>query len=288
MPPQHVTIVGACFMDYVSYVDRFPKGGETLHANHFQRGFGGKGANQAVMIGRLGGRVRMVGKVGADGDGVSYLKNFETEGVETAFVQQVPKQATGLAKIVVDKSGENTIVICPNATNEVTKEFLQSVDWLKGTDMVVCQNEVPLESNLYAIEQASKAGKVTVYIPAPAPSPSQVKVLRQYMQYVSIFMPNQHEAGIMLGSVVKGVDEGKRAALALRKQLLKPDARVIITLGSQGAIVLDKNNTSAVHVSAANVPSDKVIDTTGAGDCFTGAFCYYLSIGDTLINAVKK
>eukprot|EP01064_Diplonema_japonicum_P035164 TRINITY_DN7536_c0_g1_i1.p1 TRINITY_DN7536_c0_g1~~TRINITY_DN7536_c0_g1_i1.p1 ORF type:complete len:317 (+),score=114.09 TRINITY_DN7536_c0_g1_i1:585-1535(+) len=289
MTSKHMTVVGACFMDYVSYVDRFPMAGETLHVNDFKKGFGGKGANQAVMMGKLGGRVRMVGLVGTDGDGEEYLKNFEREGIETKYVTKVEGESTGLAKILVDKTGENTIVICPNATKKVSVEHMKGLDWMEGTDMVVCQNEVPLDANLWALEQASKAGKQTVYIPAPAPTPEQLPKLLPVMQYVSVIAPNQHEASIMLGYTVNGIEEGKKAVLDLREKVLKnASSAVIITMGGDGCIVLEPNCTTAVHVPASKIPKEHIIDTTGAGDCFAGSFCYYLSTGCSLLDAVTK
>ena len=284
----HMTVVGACFMDYISYVERFPEGGETLHATSFAKGFGGKGANMAVIIGRLGGKVSMVGKVGGDGDGSDYINNFKKQNVETSKVGIDQNHSTGLAKILVDKTGENLIVISPNATSTVNPSFLESQQWLKSTDMVICQNETPLETNLWALEQASKAGKKTVFVPAPAPSPSQLDKLKPVMKYVSIFAPNQHEASLMLGYPVKGVEAGLRAAGDLREKLMKSDSCVIITMGSSGSAVLDSTMKTAVHIPAISVPKSDVVDTTGAGDCFAGSLCYFISTGLSLIDAVKK
>eukprot|EP01061_Rhynchopus_euleeides_P009248 TRINITY_DN18382_c0_g1_i1.p1 TRINITY_DN18382_c0_g1~~TRINITY_DN18382_c0_g1_i1.p1 ORF type:complete len:352 (+),score=139.63 TRINITY_DN18382_c0_g1_i1:75-1058(+) len=286
--PKHMTVLGACFMDYVSFVDRFPSGGETLHANSFQKGFGGKGANMAVIIGKLGGRCRMVGAVGADGDGADYIQNFKREGIETDCVVQREGQTTGLANIVVDSHGENTIVICPNATGTISPEWVASTSWLEGTDMVICQNEVPLATNLWALRKASEAGKMTVYVPAPAPTPEQLPELHPVMKFVSIFAPNQHEASLMLGYEVKGIEEGKRAALDLRNRVMNEDSQVIITMGSQGAIVLEKFAKEAVHVPGTAVPKADVVDTTGAGDCFAGSMCYFLSVGHGLMESVKR
>ena len=288
MPPLHLTVVGACFMDYVSFVDRFPQGGETLHANSFQKGYGGKGGNMAMMIGKLGGKCRMVGCVGTDGDGLDYVNNFKKEGIDTADLKRVDGECTGIANIAVDKHGENTIVICPNATNRVTPQFVASTKWLDGTDIVICQNEVPLATNLWTLETAAKAGKMTVFVPAPAPTPEQVPLMRPVMQYVSIMAPNQHEASILLGYPVNGLEEGKKAALDLRDRIMNKDSQVIITMGSQGAIVLERHATAAVHVPASPVPKEKVIDTTGAGDCFAGSMAYFLSTGCSLMDAVRK
>eukprot|EP01065_Artemidia_motanka_P008672 TRINITY_DN1436_c0_g4_i1.p1 TRINITY_DN1436_c0_g4~~TRINITY_DN1436_c0_g4_i1.p1 ORF type:complete len:366 (+),score=100.45 TRINITY_DN1436_c0_g4_i1:65-1099(+) len=287
---QVVTVVGACFMDYVSYVDRFPKGGETLHCNSFQKGFGGKGANQAVIVGKLGGNCRMVGRVGTDGDGADYIQNFRKEGISTEFVDRVPGKSTGLAKILVDRSGENLIVICPNATDEVTVPFLKQTAprWLSGSDIIVCQNEVPLDANLFALEAASTAGKKTVFIPAPAPTPEQLPRVRPAMKFVSLFTPNQHEAAVMLGYPVNGVADGLRAAVDLRDKVMQPDSEVCITMGKDGAIVLEKGAKQAVHVPPFPVPRELVIDTTGAGDCWAGSLCYFISVGESLLTAAAK
>ena len=286
--PLHMTVLGACFMDYVSFVDRFPSGGETLHANSFQKGFGGKGANIAVMIGKLGGRCAMVGAVGNDGDGKDYVANLQKEGIDTANVAQLSGESTGIANIAVDAAGENTIVICPNATGKITSEWVGTTSWLNSTDIVVCQNEVPLQTNLWALQKASEAGKTTVYVPAPAPSPDQISLLRPVMKYVSYFTPNQHEASIMLGYEVNGIEAGKRAAVDLRDRIMNPSSQVVITMGKDGAIVLAKGETTARHVPGVSVPREKVVDTTGAGDCFAGSMCYFLSLGLGLIEAVQR
>jgi len=280
-----ITVLGSCFMDYVAYCDRLPAVGETLHSELFQKGFGGKGANQAVMAGRLGANVRMVSVVGADGDGSDYVENFKKNAVDTRFVKQIPNQSTGLAMIMVDKSAHNAIVICPNVTTQLTVPYVSSTlpGCLQGADILICQNEIPIDTTLYALKTAHAAGIYTVFNPAPAPqTPQDLAKVKAHLRYVSMFCPNETEASQICGFAIKDVESAMKGAKSMMAE--GSCKAVIITLGSLGAVLMERGK-EPVYEKATEV---KAVDTTGAGDCFVGTLANFLAAGNDLQKAVRK
>ncbi|RNF14816.1 putative adenosine kinase [Trypanosoma conorhini] len=283
-----VVVVGSCFLDYVAFVDRLPKIGETFKSRSFHKAFGGKGANQAVAAGRLGARVAMVGVVGADGDGDEYIANFKRNGVDTTNVYRKQGEATGLAMIFVDaNTSNNEIVINPNATYAMTVDFLrrQSDNYNrflpKSCRFLICQNEIPLETTLDVLREAHKRGIYTVFNSAPAPSPEEVEIVKPFMQHVSLFCPNEVEAAMITGLEVTDGASAAKAARALQALGVRD---VVITLGAQGYVICE-GGLEPVHVPGRRV---KAVDTTGAGDSFVGSMVYYLSKGKTLSEACKR
>ncbi|KAG5501393.1 hypothetical protein JKF63_03206 [Porcisia hertigi] len=282
-----ILVVGSCFLDYVGYVDHMPQVGETMHSESFHKGFGGKGANQAVAAGRLGAKVAMVSMVGTDGDGSEYIKELARNGVNTTYMLRTDKSATGLAMILVDtKSSNNEIVICPNATNYFTPEVFRAQTgnyekiMSKGLRYLVCQNEIPLTTTLDVIKEAHSRGVYTVFNTAPAPKPDEVRQIKPFLQYVSLFCPNEVEAALITGAKVTDTLSAFKAIRALQKLGVRD---IVITLGSAG-FVLSENGTAPVHVTGKRV---KAVDTTGAGDCFVGSMVYFLSRGRSLLEACK-
>jgi ribokinase len=278
-----VVVFGSCFLDYVAYVDAIPKPGQTLGSESFAKGFGGKGANQAVMAARLGANVRMVASVGSDGDGSEYIANFKRQGVDTTFVKQLPETATGLAMISVNvNTAENAIVICPNAAAKTAlDDFTTCADKiLANAKIVVCQNEVPLPATLGALKFAHERNIYTIFNTAPAPSKDQIKLIKPYLPFVSLLCPNEHEATLMTDVKVTDYETAVEAAKKLRELGVKD---VVITLGALGACVV--TDRGAEHVRGIKV---KAVDTTGAGDAFVGSMAYFLAAGNTLAAACAK
>lgn len=283
-----ILVVGSCFLDYVGYVDHMPQVGETMHSESFQKGFGGKGANQAVAAGRLGAKVAMISMVGTDGDGSDYIKELEKNGVNTTYMLRTGKSATGLAMILVDtKSSNNEIVICPNATNYFTPELLraQTDNYAKilhkGLRFLICQNEIPLGTTLETIKEAHNRGVYTVFNTAPAPKPDEVKQIKPYLPHVSLFCPNEVEAALITGIKVTDTASAFRAIKVLQALGVRD---VVITLGSAG-FALSENGATPVHVTGKRV---KAVDTTGAGDCFVGSMVFFMSRGHNLLEACKR
>lgn len=280
-----VVVVGSCFLDYIGYVDHLPQVGETMHSENFGKGFGGKGANQAVAAGRLGAPVAMVSMVGADGDGSDYIRNMEANGVNTKFLFRDKKESTGLALILVDtKTSKNEIVICPNATFKLTPEMMKSYYnsiFTPSVKYLVCQNEIPLQTTLESLREAHKRGIYTIFNTAPAPKPEEVKLIKPFLPYVSLFCPNEVEAALITGIEAQNTEGAFKNLKAIQALGVKD---VVITLGEAG-FALVEGNKAPVHVKGKRV---KAVDTTGAGDCFVGSMTYFLFRGESLLNACKK
>jgi len=147
-----VCVIGACNTDLVSFVPRLPKMGETLHGKSFQMGFGGKGANQAVMAANLGADVTMIAKLGRDVFGDNTVRNFEGLGIDTRHVHRTADAPSGVASIAVDEQGENSIVIVMGANDRLTVADVEAArDRIAASAVLVCQLEIPLEINLAAL-----------------------------------------------------------------------------------------------------------------------------------------
>lgn len=283
-----IVVVGSCFVDYVAFVDHLPQVGETMHSQSFMKGFGGKGANQAVAAGRLGASVAMVSMVGGDGDGASYLHQLKTNGVNTKFVHRDTKESSGLALIMVDtKTSKNEIVICPNVTHKFTPDVLKSLTdnfssiFTPSVKYLVCQNEIPLQTTLETLRYAKEKGVYTIFNTAPAPTPAEVQIIKPYLKYVSLFCPNEVEAALITGIPAidqKSIFDNLKAIQDLGVQ------DVVITLGSEG-FALVEGKQQPIHVKGKKV---KAVDTTGAGDCFVGSMAYFLNRGESVLNACKK
>lgn len=283
-----IVVLGSCFVDYVAFVDHLPQVGETMHSQSFMKGFGGKGANQAVAAGRLGAAVAMVSMVGGDGDGVDYLAQLKKNGVNTKFVYCDTKESTGLALIMVDtKTSKNEIVICPNVTHKFTPDVVRahtqgfSSIFTPSVKYLVCQNEIPLKTTLEVIRYAHEKGVYTVFNTAPAPTSAEVELIKPYLKYVSLFCPNEVEAALITG--IQVIDQASTFANLKALQALGVKD-VVITLGSEG-FALAEGSQPPIHVKGRRV---KAVDTTGAGDCFVGSMTYFLNRGESVLNACKK
>lgn len=283
-----VVVLGSCFVDYVAFVDHLPQVGETMHSQSFLKGFGGKGANQAVAAGRLGAKVAMASMVGGDGDGADYIRELQRNGVNTRYVYRDAKESTGLALIMVDtKTSKNEIVICPNVTHrfvsDTVRERTRGFEALfpPSVKYLVCQNEIPLQTTLDVLKYAHEKGIYTVFNTAPAPTRREVEIIKPYLRYVSLFCPNEVESALITGIEVKDTASAHANLKALQALGAKD---VVITLGEAG-FVLSTGGSAPVSVAGRKV---KAVDTTGAGDCFVGSMTYFLTRGETLLAACTK
>jgi len=277
MEPPEICVVGACNLDLISYVPRLPRIGETLHGNRFHMGFGGKGANQAVMAAKLGSRVTMVAKVGKDVFGKDTLKNFERWGVMTTHVHLTDKAFSGVAPIAVDTEGHNAIIIVTGANDLLTTEDVEAArPVIAGAQVLVCQLEIPLETTMAALRIAREEGVKSILNPAPArPNlPDDIYPLSD------IFCPNESETELLSGLPVTSVDEAEAAGRILLK---KGAGVVILTLGERGSLLITDKETR--HVPVASV---KALDTTGAGDAFVGSLAHFLASGKTVFDAMER
>ncbi len=277
----HPTIltVGSLNMDQVVQVERLPVLGETLlGAGSLRLVPGGKGANQAVAMARLGSAVSLAGRVGTDPFGTSLLKALQTAHLDTSLVVVDEQEASGVALIFLAPTGENAIVVAPGANMHVGEDEAQMqriLAVLPSARALVLQLEIPLSTVQTLIAAGHQANVPVVLNLAPAQA-LPLEVLRQ----VNVLVLNETEASFICdilnnaskpGQVISSVSEATRLALNLHGRGI---AQVIITLGAQGAILAAGGN--AVHVSA---PPVQVVDTTASGDCFVGAFTVALTEG---------
>ncbi|MGH2971847.1 MAG: ribokinase [Gaiellaceae bacterium] len=270
-----ICVVGAALIDLISYVPRLPLPGETLHGTDFRIGYGGKGANQAVMAARLGARVAMVTRVGRDTFGDGMLENFRRTGVDVTHVAVDPDATSGVAPIAVEPGGENAIVIVTGANARMTTA---DVDAARGAiaaaDVLLCQLEIPVEVTLAALRAAADASTATVLNAAPAAA-----LPTGALAGVDVLCVNESEAGTLLGHAIEPGAE-LEAARALRR--LGSHASVV-TLGARGCVVAADGGE--VMVPATRV---EVVDTTGAGDAFAGTLAYALAGGASLAKAAAR
>ena len=268
-------VVGSLNMDLVVKAEHMPAPGETVRGHDFQAIPGGKGANQAAALALLGQQVAMVGRVGQDAFGPDLVANLARKGVDTRHVVVTSDMATGNAMIIVDASGQNSIVIAPGANGRVSPADVEACDDLLGqADFLVVQLEIPLETVAYAVERASHHGLRIVLNPAPAAT-----VPPEVLRRVDFLVPNETEAASLTGQPVEDLGSAQRAAHLLRQA---GAGTVIVTLGGQGSFTL--SGEEAFHTPAPQVP---VVDTTAAGDAFIGGLVAGLGRSMALREAVR-
>ena len=271
----HVTVVGSLNMDLVARAPRIPQPGETIIGGEFRNVPGGKGANQAVAAARLGATVSMVGRVGRDAFAGPLLDNLVADGIDHTFVIQDPDAATGVALIVVDDGGENSIVVASGANMRLSPADVNGAEAaIAGADALLLQLEIPLESVIRATEIARAHGVRIILNPAPArPLPVELLAL------VDVLIPNESETALLTGLPVGNQAEAETAAAALRGLGV---GAVILTLGARGAMLAQAGK--AELFPAFDVTP---VDTTAAGDAFVGGFAVALAEGKSLPEAVR-
>lgn len=272
-----ICVAGSINLDMVAYVPRFPAVGETLHGHRFSTGYGGKGANQAVMAARLGGAVHFVGRVGDDLFGRDMYSNLASEGIDVTHVRTSEGVSSGVAVITVDEQGANTIIVIPGANGEVTPADVELAQpAIAQAGVLVCQLEVPLSATMAALRSARAAGVRTIFNPAPAVSDLPEEVFK----LSDILCPNETEAQILTGIAVESQADAEAAA---RQLLARGVKSVIMTLGARGSLWVNAQ-------TAELVPSTPVraVDTVGAGDAFVGSLAYFLAAGKQVTDAMWR
>lgn len=259
-----VVVVGSANADLVVQVERHPAPGETVLGSELAVHPGGKGANQAVAAARLGARVALLGRVGADGHGRLLRESLERDGVDLGHLRDTAA-ASGIAMIAVGPRGDNSIIVAPGANARLTEgDVLDAAPLLRSAPVVSLQLEIPLPAVLAAARLARRA----VLNLSPA-----VAVPDELLALCDPLVVNEHEAALLLGAP----GEPERQA---RELLARGPRSVVITLGADGAVVAEDGVVRAV-------PSPRVaaVDTTGAGDAFTGALAWRLAAGEPLTKA---
>ena len=262
-----VTVVGSVNVDEVVRVERLPREGETVSGGSFARHGGGKGANQAVAAARAGATTRMVGCVGDDPLGDGALAELRAAGVDVEHVARAGDAATGVALIVVDGEGRNQIAVAPGANRLVGAA---PAAFAGDTGVALLSFEAPDDALVHAARTALDAGWRVVVNPAPVRD-----VPKAVLAAHPILVPNEHEA-----VQLTGVADLERAARVLQATSGAP---VIVTLGAQGALLVDGDE--AIRVDA---PVVDVVDTTGAGDCLCGTLAARLAAGDPIGRALEQ
>ena len=273
-----VTVVGSLNIDLVCRAMRRPDKGETLIGDAFDIFTGGKGFNQATAAARLSADVTLIGSVGADLFGDMLLTATENEHIDSRFVTKRTDVGTGVATIVIEPDGDNSIIVVPRANMALTTADIDAAtDWIADADVLLLQLETPIAVSEHAAAIAKRHNTRVILNPAPAqPLPDSL------LGYVDILTPNQSETELLSGLKVSNHEEAYRAAEVLRARMVDiADAAVVLTLGEQGALMLTA--TSSEHISALPV---EPVDTTGAGDAFCGALATALASGETLRSAV--
>ncbi|MXY77240.1 MAG: ribokinase [Acidimicrobiia bacterium] len=270
--PPKVVVVGSTMIDLTAYASRIPRSGETLVGERFQMGFGGKGANQAVMARLLDADVVMVNCLGDDAYGDMTMENFATFGIDITHVYRVPG-ASGVAPIWVEPDGTNRIIIIPGANHELTADqAARSVRETPDAAVVVGQLEIPQEVTAAAFAAARDAGAITILNPAPAaPLSDDILELSDWL------IPNEVEFE-MLAGVSPDSDD------ALTGFARETGSRLLVTLGEEGAALV---SPGLDRVTRIRPPSVDPFDTTGAGDAFVGAFVVGLASGLDERDAVR-
>lgn len=271
-----ICVVGSSMIDMISKVPRLPKLGETLVGRSFHLGYGGKGANQAVMAAKLGARVTMVNKVGRDVFGEGTLGNYREQGIDTTHVMFDESRFSGVAPIFVDDNAQNFIVIVPGANLELLPADVQkAAEVILAADILICQLEILTETTLEAFRIAKSGNVRTILNPAPAAS-----IPDELLQLSDICAPNETETELLTGQPVGTMAEAEAAA---RKLLSRGTRTVILTLGERGALLVDEDTVESI-------PAVKVdaVDPTGAGDAFIGSLAVFLGEGLSMSNAIRR
>ena len=256
-------------MDLTAYADVLPEPGQTLAGQLFTTGFGGKGANQAVMAANCGAQVHFIGKLGDDVFGKAIAENFVKVGINSQFVE-TSTTPNGVAHIWVDGKGENRIIIIPGANHEIEiAKAVEAINSIQNLEIVVAQCEIKQEVTLAAFRAAKARGCTTILNPAP-----YQEISAELLDLCDWIIPNETEFRELHGS------------LPASDEILKtfrPGKNSIVTLGSKGAVFVSADG-QIHHAPAAQVTA---VDTTGAGDAFVGSFAFALASGQDPVMAMK-
>jgi len=270
-----VVVVGSSNTDMILRVSRVPRPGETLLGGEFSTAAGGKGANQAVAAARAGGRVTFVARVGRDSLGEEALAGFEREGIVVSHVVRDPSSPSGVALIFVGSDGENSIGVAGGANQRLSPADVAGARRaIEGARVLLVQLETPLRTVEAAAGLASRAGVPVILNPAPAQA-----LPGSLLRRVSVLTPNETEASLLTGIRVKDAPSAARAARALRARGV---GTVIVTLGAKGALVAGAEGERWIRGFKV-----KAVDTTAAGDVFSGALAVRLAEGRPLAEAVR-
>ena len=254
-----ICVIGSSNIDQFSYISKFPSSGETLIGDSFETGFGGKGANQAVMAGLLGADVYMISCLGSDIFGDSTINNFIENNVNVDHIQRVTV-SSGVAPIWVNAKGENKIVVIPGANNEIdANKAKASLQEIENVSYLVGQAEIPMDVNHNVFDYAKQNNITTIFNPAPGKN-----LEGTFLEKVDWLIPNEYEF-----EIVSGLNMTDENILKFSKEI---PCNLLVTYGEQGVLYVEDN-----EIIKFKAPKVEVVDTTGAGDAFVGSFVFALS-----------
>lgn len=274
MESKKIIVVGSTNMDMVVKTSHIPVPGETVLGGSFFMNPGGKGANQAVAVARLGGEVIFISKVGNDVFGKQSAQLFDEEGINTFYLLSDDELPSGVALITVDQEGENSIVVASGANASLDPSDLQgAMKEIADARIILMQLEIPMETVEFVARQAAATSASVILNPAPMNT-----LTPELLQHIDIITPNKTEAEMLSGIRVTDIESARLAAKVIYEKGVK---QVVVTMGALGAVIYQDGNTTVV-------PAQKVeaMDTTAAGDVFNGALAVALSEGKALEDAV--
>jgi ribokinase len=274
MENRKIVVVGSSNMDMVVKTEHIPAPGETVLSGSFFMNPGGKGANQAVAVARLGGEAVFISKTGNDVFGKQFSQLFSEEGIDIRYLVSDEDLPSGVALITVDEAGENSIVVASGANAALDgKDIDSALDQIAGAAILLVQLEIPMKTVDYVVRFAAGKGVKVILNPAPANTLSQ-----ELLECVHILTPNKKEASMIAGIDVTDMESAKEAA----KIICSKGARnVVVTMGSLGALIHTNGGFQVVPARPV-----ETVDTTAAGDVFNGALAVAVAEGKTLEEAV--
>jgi len=270
-----IVVLGSLNVDFVVRTDERPGPGETVTGKEFNIYPGGKGANQAVAASRAGGKVAMAGRIGDDVFSGILTKSLLDAGVRGDLVRVVPGVPTGSAVITIDGKGENSIVVVPGANATVSSEDVDAlVPVLRNARVLMLQLEIPMEQVLHAAARARELGAAVMLDPAPP-----AKLPEDLLRCVDIITPNEHEAEFLTGREISDI---KAARLAASDLVAMGPRCAVVKLGSRGAVFATDNAVDHIPGHVVNV-----VDSTAAGDAFSGALAVAIAEGKSIGEACR-
>lgn len=275
MTKRKIVVLGSSNMDMVVKSTHIPVPGETVLSGSFFMNPGGKGANQAVAVARLGGEVNFISKLGNDIFGKQFSQLFSDEGIDTSSIIYDEDSPSGVALITVDEAGENSIVVASGANaNLKIDDLTGALPVIDEARILLIQLEIPMDVVHYAVNYAASKGISVILNPAPANTLS-AELLKQ----IDILTPNKTEASMIAGIPVTDIDSASEAAKIICARGVR---NVVVTMGPLGAVICQERNCSVVKVQKVDP-----VDSTAAGDVFNGALAVALSEDKTLIEAAN-
>lgn len=272
---EKIVVIGSSNTDMVIKADRLPVPGETIIGRQFMMNPGGKGANQAVAVARMGGNVSFVTRTGNDLFGRQSIDFYRSEGIGTDHVFSDSDHPSGVALISVDARGENCILVAPGANAYLNvKDIEKSKEAIEKAGILLMQLEIPMETVLHAAEIAALNQVKVILNPAPAQM-----LPNELLKRLHVIIPNKNEAEILSGVRVTDWDSAREAADSISEKGVEI---VVITLGPLGALIKEGGRYHKVEAESVDA-----IDTTAAGDTFCGTLCVGLSEGKDIVEAVK-